>query len=310
MKVLILSNVRWSSWNTKIQSLKDWFKGTVDLDVTVKDISLNPIFTGFKGNDGITRYYSMNKAWITQNIIPLAKGYDVVIFTMSNSDNKMFPIQASSIGSINGIQVIHGGCNEFDNYNFNGVRYDGDIWFNIMRHELCHALYDIHGKKDNTHKYWEAGTIDKCLIELRQIKEKPLNLSNTMKTVIVKRETYESKQATGTLTVEGFTCKTLERPDLNNQRNISCIPKGEYICKYTFSPKFMKYTYEVQNVPNRSSIRIHSGNYFFDIQGCILLGSALSDINKDGSKDVINSRITVNKLEQLLGKKDFKLIIK
>ena len=172
MKVLILSNIRWNSWNTKIQSLKDWFKGIVDLDITVKDVSLNPIFTGFKGNDGITRYYSMNKAWITQNIIPLAKGYDVVIFTMNNGENKMFPIQASSIGAINGIQVIHGGCNEFDNYNFNGVRYDGDIWFNIMRHELCHALYDIQGKQDNTHKYWEAGTIEKCLTEIKSMKYK------------------------------------------------------------------------------------------------------------------------------------------
>ncbi len=172
MKVLILSNVRWNSWNTKIQSLKDWFKGTVELDVTVKDVSLSPIFTGFKGNDGITRYYSMNKAWITQNIIPLAKGYDVVIFTMSNSENKMFPVQASSIGAINGIQVIHGGCNEFDNYNFNGVRYDGDIWFNIMRHELCHALYDIQGKTDNTHKYWEDKTIEKCLTEIKSMKYK------------------------------------------------------------------------------------------------------------------------------------------
>lgn len=172
MKVLILSNVRWNSWNTKTQLLKDWFKGTVDLDITVKDVSLSPIFTGFKGNDGITRYYSMNKAWITQNIIPLAKGYDVVIFTMSNSENKMFPIQASSIGAINGIQVIHGGCNEFDNYNFNGVRYDGDIWFNIMRHELCHALYDIQGKTDNTHKYWEDKTIEKCLTELKSMKYK------------------------------------------------------------------------------------------------------------------------------------------
>lgn len=172
MKILVLSNVRWSSWNSKTQLLKDWFKGTVDLDVTVKDVSLNPIFTGFKGNDGITRYYSMNKAWITQNIIPLAKGYDIVIFTMNNSENKMFPIQASSIGAINGTQVIHGGCNEFDNYNFNGVRYDGDIWFNIMRHELCHALYDIQGKQDNTHKYWEAVTIDKCLNELKSMKYK------------------------------------------------------------------------------------------------------------------------------------------
>lgn len=133
---------------------------------------------------------------------------------------------------------------------------------------------------------------------------------SNMKTVTIKRNKSELKQTTGKLTFDGFTCYTLEKPDLNNKPNISSIPKGEYICKYTFSPKFLKYTYEIKNVPGRSGIRIHSGNYFFDIQGCILLGTGYSDMNKDGTKDIINSKLTIKKFEDLLGKKDFKLIIK
>lgn len=128
--------------------------------------------------------------------------------------------------------------------------------------------------------------------------------------VVLTRIEDTGKQTLGELRFKNFSCKTLERPDKNNLPNISCIPKGTYNAKYTFSPKFMKYTYEVQNVSKRSGIRIHSGNFFYQIQGCILLGSSFKDINSDGQKEVLESRITISKFESLLGKKDFTLIIK
>lgn len=131
----------------------------------------------------------------------------------------------------------------------------------------------------------------------------------TIPTVILTRGYDDGIQTLGNLSYKNFTCQTLEKPSKNNQKNISCIPKGTYLCKWTFSPKFLKYTYEVQKVPARSGIRIHSGNYFFDIEGCILLGDSYKDINKDGKTDVLNSKITIKKFEQFLNKKDFTLII-
>lgn len=127
--------------------------------------------------------------------------------------------------------------------------------------------------------------------------------------IIINRISDDGVQTLGTLVMGNFTCRTLERPWKNNIKNISCIPKGTYLCKHTFSPKFLKYTYELKNVPNRSGIRIHSGNFFFDIEGCILLGDGYRDINNDGKLDVVNSRITVKRFEELLGLKDFNLII-
>lgn len=63
-------------------------------------------------------------------------------------------------------------------------------------------------------------------------------------------------------------CVTLERPWKDNQRNISCIPADGYICKRVDSPKFGD-TFEVQKVPGRSLIRIHSVNIPKDTHGCI-----------------------------------------
>jgi len=123
------------------------------------------------------------------------------------------------------------------------------------------------------------------------------------------REKDDGKQTLGNISSDNFLCKTLERPWKENKNGISCIPKGSYLCKWTFSPKLMRKTYEVMNVKNRSGIRIHKGNYFFDIEGCILLGTGYQDLNKDGEVDIINSTITIQKFENLMNKQTFILSV-
>ena len=63
------------------------------------------------------------------------------------------------------------------------------------------------------------------------------------------------------------------------------------------------------DVPNRSYILIHSGNYNKHTLGCILVGATLSDINGDGYRDTTNSKETLNKLNEILPDY-FKLTIK
>ena len=89
--------------------------------------------------------------------------------------------------------------------------------------------------------------------------------------------------------------KTLELPDLNNKKNISRIPAGKYNALIHNSPKFGKSLW-IQNVPNRSEILIHKGNYHSDIRGCILIGQNHIDINNDRYKDVTSSTKSINKL--------------
>lgn len=76
----------------------------------------------------------------------------------------------------------------------------------------------------------------------------------------------------GVLLEEGTPfCLSIERPWLDNQKNISCIPTGMYICRRVKSPKF-GITFEVCDVKGRSNILFHKGNIIDDTHGCIVLG--------------------------------------
>ena len=66
-------------------------------------------------------------------------------------------------------------------------------------------------------------------------------------------------------------CLTLEREWKDNEKNISCIPRGSYLCKRVQSPKFGD-TFEVCDVPGRSHILFHRGNIEDDTHGCLVTG--------------------------------------
>jgi hypothetical protein len=202
----------------------------------------------------------------------------------------------------------------------NPIEDNIDYSWKVMAHELVHAYWLMTIVKEGK---WLPNILDYSSPTPYYKNDQPFapdgNFAQQLKAlqpyfkktpvVTLKRMDDDGVQTLGQLFYKDFECKTLERPWKNNAYNISCIPKGEYICKYTFSPKFLKYTYLLQGTGKRSGIRIHSGNYFFDIEGCILLGDSYRDINKDKKVDVLNSRITINKFEKLLNQKDFKLRI-
>jgi hypothetical protein len=107
----------------------------------------------------------------------------------------------------------------------------------------------------------------------------------------ITRLEYGENETIGVLQLFGkVLCYTLELPDKNNQRNISCIPSGKYKCIRVISPKFGN-CWQVQSVPNRSEILIHVGNTHKDILGCILLGSGIGYLNDNravlGSKNAV-----------------------
>lgn len=132
-----------------------------------------------------------------------------------------------------------------------------------------------------------------------------------MKAYLNRRE-FEAKQTLGDFRLEQngqilFKCKTLELPWLNNQVQKSCIPAGKYQVVTRFSPKFKNH-FHLLDVPGRTWILIHSGNYYTDILGCILVGEKHLDINGDGLRDVTNSKVTLKKLLQL-APEGFELIV-
>lgn len=73
-------------------------------------------------------------------------------------------------------------------------------------------------------------------------------------------------------------CVTLELPENDNKRDISCIPVGTYECFYrtssTNNTRIGGKIYQLKNVPDRGAIQIHIGNFMSNTQGCILVGRA------------------------------------
>jgi len=118
--------------------------------------------------------------------------------------------------------------------------------------------------------------------------------------LLIERYSHGEKQTIGNLiglSESGyalFTCDTLELPWLNNQKQISCIPTGKYLVKKRYSKKFKNHLH-ITNVENRSYILIHSGNYYTDILGCVLVGR-LGFVNSDDIIDVSSSKKTLKKL--------------
>jgi hypothetical protein len=133
---------------------------------------------------------------------------------------------------------------------------------------------------------------------------------------------YQEKQTKGEAMVvlkdvDPYQFKTLELPWLNNQRRISCIPEGQYKCVKHKSPKFGN-SFWVKDVPGRSEILIHVGNYAAsknpktgvpDTLGCILPGVAFADIDGDGYADITSSGAVMKKLYEIMPD-EFNLIIK
>lgn len=80
----------------------------------------------------------------------------------------------------------------------------------------------------------------------------------------------------GALTIDGeYVCRTLELPWKENQRNVSCIPVGTYVCRRALSPRFNE-TFEITGVRGRDHILFHSGNKTRDTEGCVLVGKTMS----------------------------------
>jgi hypothetical protein len=90
------------------------------------------------------------------------------------------------------------------------------------------------------------------------------------------RDTFTDKSTIGKLYFDGeFYGHTLELPWKDNEKRVSCIPKGVYEVKKRHTEE-SKYKYEhlhILDVENRELILMHVGNYPKNSKGCILLGN-------------------------------------
>ena len=119
----------------------------------------------------------------------------------------------------------------------------------------------------------------------------------------------------GVLITPGYTCETIELPRLENKRNISCIPYGEYAVIWNYSNTFKRKMYLITDVEGRSGIRIHPGNFAgdqakgfkSDSYGCILPGRYKGVLGNQGA--VLHSRLALIDLENAMQRRPFTLEI-
>lgn len=99
--------------------------------------------------------------------------------------------------------------------------------------------------------------------------------------LLIVRETYTDESVIGKLYLNGeFISYTLELAWKNNQKSISCVPRGVYDCKIRLAKDSASRNYDhliLEDVPNRSYILFHRGNSAKDSKGCVLTGMMRGD---------------------------------
>lgn len=130
-----------------------------------------------------------------------------------------------------------------------------------------------------------------------------------MKEITLVRTTKAATHTRGVLIIDDMILPVLERPDLNNAPNISCIPPGEYYCK--FLPRSAsgrwRNVYHLLDVPGRSGIFIHTGNLVEQTHGCIVPGIVVGKLA--GKEAVLSSGSAMLKIRAALGRETSKIRI-
>ena len=127
-----------------------------------------------------------------------------------------------------------------------------------------------------------------------------------MKTVYIIRDTIGHTQSLGAVIIVNkgkviYDNHLLELGWRNNQRNISCTPAGKYDLVKEYSPAFEMDLWEAKGIPNRSETKFHPANYNRQLKGCYAPGEARFDMDRDGEKDMVNSKDAFEEFMDAMG---------
>lgn len=115
--------------------------------------------------------------------------------------------------------------------------------------------------------------------------------------ILVVRHSFTDLRTLGSLFINGKKeCLTLEDTDRHLEANgiklkgRTAIPLGTYNVIIDMSNRFKRLLPLIENVPNFTGVRIHTGNTDQDTEGCILVG------DRFGVDRVLDSRVAFNRL--------------
>ena len=98
---------------------------------------------------------------------------------------------------------------------------------------------------------------------------------------------------------------TLENP-LRATHHDSLIPAGVYALK-PYSSQRWPDVYQIMDVPGRTSILIHHGNFESDMTGCVLVGMGAGILRDQAA--VLQSKQAMDYLRKILGKSEHSIEI-
>lgn len=146
-----------------------------------------------------------------------------------------------------------------------------------------------------------------------------------LRTAVLVRQFNSDQGVPGSLFIKNektnamdYFSRSLELPWIGNQSRLSCIPTGDYICDFTWSPKYKRDLYLVQDVPTRSGIRIHSASFAGRVDlgfkchllGCIALGKGFfGGPGTDSQLLLHTSRVTMARFQEEMRGEKFRLIV-
>ena len=127
------------------------------------------------------------------------------------------------------------------------------------------------------------------LVILKTLLKKEVEVRvDPMINLLLIREVFTEESTAGTLYLNGErVADTLENPYLDNQRNISSIPSGNYKVRLRLARESATRDYLhllVQEVKDRSYILFHIDNTAKDTRGCILVGLSREQDRVNNSK--------------------------
>jgi hypothetical protein len=161
--LLIVSNsCNWQSWPQKIDDLTAFFKSVCTLDITVQQTSFTnipfltfaPTLTTYENFPAGAKVMEVNETWYEQNVLPLAKGYDIVLFTLPLSTWPLNDIVrgVTQLATKNPVQIqVAADENEAVYVNMQKLF---DSFEHYAEHEIMHALFALSKATDTTH-YWD-----------------------------------------------------------------------------------------------------------------------------------------------------------
>jgi hypothetical protein len=105
-----------------------------------------------------------------------------------------------------------------------------------------------------------------------------------------------------------FKCKCLTTPTDRSKAVFGIYPPEAFVLKWQHMNDMNANHFEIMNVPGHFGLFIHNGNWVRDTKNCILVGEKMVQPIFGGQWEVINSVVTLGKLEIYLDKQDSEIV--